>query len=175
MSHPTKPSLIGSIIERKAASHSSPTVKTSGKTGFPTVQHRSQSAFSRARNEQQKGKSSSRPIQPPPIKSAASHNIDSVEDEAAKAEVIAQASDDWRRQMEEENQRRVENMSPEELEAARREIIEQFGPNIGEILRESKAAREAATGSMNPLRSGAGTTRPRIDSKLLKSALSGLM
>ena len=133
------------------------------------MQHRSKSAFSRARGEQKKGESSSRLPQPPVVKPAVSRATEIVEEKDAAAEVIAQASDDWRRQMEEENQRRVESMSAEELEAARREILEHFGPGIGEMLRQSRANREAASASADPLRNGLSPARPRIDSKVLKS------
>ena len=70
--------------------------------------------------------------------------------------------------MEEENQRRVEAMTESELEAERKEILERFGPNVGEILRRARAAREAAQ-----LKDGLEDTRSSrspTGSKVLKSA-----
>ncbi|KAI0698163.1 hypothetical protein BC835DRAFT_695137 [Cytidiella melzeri] len=178
MSQSSGPSLVGAVVERKAGLSIPPAVKTSGKTGFPVAQHRSRSAFSRARDEQKKADGSSRLPRPPAVTRAAGkppiiNDIDKTEDESSQAHVIAQASDEWRRQIEEENQRRVESMSPEELEAARKEIFEQFGPDVGEILRRSRAAREAERANAeNPLRSAARPSHPLQESKVLKSAMA---
>lgn len=68
--------------------------------------------------------------------------------------------------MEEQNRRRVEAMTEEEREAERREILERFGPNVGEILRKARAARDAAqaqAASAEPSR------HQRSNSKVLKS------
>ena len=51
-------------------------------------------------------------------------------------------ADDWRHQAEEENTRKVESMSPEELEQEQKEILERFGPNIADVLKKARAARE---------------------------------
>ncbi|KAI0345577.1 hypothetical protein BDW22DRAFT_1353080 [Trametopsis cervina] len=178
MSQSSKPSLVGSILERKGGTSSPPSVRTTGKTGFPVVQHRSKSAFSRAREEGKKGEGSSRLPQPPSVRPSAVNldarsSVDGVEDEPSKAEVIAQASNDWRRQMEEDNQRRVETMSAEELEEARKSILEQFGPDIGEILRQSRLSRQVAPMNLeDPLHSSGRANKPRADSKVLKSAIA---
>ena len=50
-------------------------------------------------------------------------------------------SNSWRTQVEEENQKRVEAMTEEEREQERREILEKFGPDVGEILRKARKAR----------------------------------
>jgi len=50
--------------------------------------------------------------------------------------------DGWRSQVDEENKKRVEAMTDEEREQERREILERFGPSVGEILRRAKEARE---------------------------------
>ena len=176
MSQSSHTSLVGSIVERKLQSPSvPPTVKISGKTGFPIAQHRSKSVFARAREEQKKEGGSARPPRPPTVtrtavRSPLVQSDSNAEEESRNARVIAQASEDWRRQMEEDNQRRVENMSAEELEDARRQIFEQFGPDIGELLKQTRAAKEAerartehSTGK--PVR----PSTPRADSKVLKS------
>ncbi|KZT69607.1 hypothetical protein DAEQUDRAFT_765434 [Daedalea quercina L-15889] len=51
-------------------------------------------------------------------------------------------SGDWRGQVEEENRRRVETMTEEEREQERRDVLERFGPDVGDILRKARAARE---------------------------------
>lgn len=177
MSHSSHTSLVGSIVERKAGTSVSPPGKASAKSGFPVAQHRSKSAFARAREEQKKAEGNSRLPRPPTVtKTAASSPLvrksDDGEEEDSKAEVIAKASEDWRRQMEEDNQRRVENMSAEELEDARQQILKQFGPDIAEILKQSRATRDnervkAGIPSNKPVR----PSTPRTEAKLLKSAL----
>ena len=49
---------------------------------------------------------------------------------------------DLRQQISEENDRRIEGMSEEGRERERREIIEQFGSEIEDLLRRAKEARE---------------------------------
>lgn len=49
---------------------------------------------------------------------------------------------DLRQQISEENDRRIEGMSEESRERERREIIEQFGSEIEDLLRRAKEARE---------------------------------
>ena len=54
----------------------------------------------------------------------------------------ATSIDNLRRQISEENDRRIEGMPEEGIERERREIIGQFGSGIGELLRKAKEARE---------------------------------
>lgn len=133
-------SLVGSILERKPQSKpSAPTFRADvlGKTGFPSVQHRSKSAFARAREEQKKGEPSRRQIVP------VVHPAMKVEIPAPRVmtQPSSGGSGDWRKQVEEENLRRVEAMTEEEREQERREILEKFGPDVGEILRKAREAR----------------------------------
>ncbi|KAF4617444.1 hypothetical protein D9613_005772 [Agrocybe pediades] len=134
-----KPSLIGSIVERKPKSTLSSTSKpsTSGKTGFPTVQHRSKSAFSRSREEQRKfGESRAREVptvlRAPPTPAP----------EPAPSIAPADNDDDWRESISRENAERVASMSQEEREEERRQILEKFGENVGDILKRARLARE---------------------------------
>ncbi|TFY63819.1 hypothetical protein EVJ58_g3027 [Rhodofomes roseus] len=133
--------LVGSILERKP--HSNPSAPSfrptlSGKTGFPSVQHRSKSAFARAREEQKNGEPS-RPQRAPVVQPAMKLEI-------PRPKVVGKPatgeSGDWRRQIEEDNRRRVEAMTEAEREQERREILEKFGPDVVEILRKAKEARE---------------------------------
>ncbi|KAH9922952.1 uncharacterized protein B0H18DRAFT_1016327 [Fomitopsis serialis] len=133
--------LIGSIFERKPQSKpNAPTFKASlsGKTGFPSVQHRSKSAFARAREEQKKGEPS-KPQYVPVVQPTMKVEIPKPR---VAAKPASGESGDWRRQIEEENRRRVDTMTDEEREQERREILEKFGPDVGEILRKAREARE---------------------------------
>ncbi|KAH9480658.1 RNA polymerase II-associated protein 1 [Psilocybe cubensis] len=129
-----KPSLVGSIVERKQPS-SFPTPKpfSSSKTGFPTVQHRSKSAFSRNREELRKFGAnrakevpsvlpSNKPLSPPPTPPTSEPS-------------------DWRDQISRDNEERVAQMTEEEREEERRQIIERFGANVGDILKRARLAR----------------------------------
>ncbi|TFK40500.1 hypothetical protein BDQ12DRAFT_679536 [Crucibulum laeve] len=121
--------LIGSIIERKlTATARSPQPSSSGKTGFPTVQHRSKSAFSRNREESRKTSGLLRPEEPPtllPVKSSPPNPVE-----------------DWREQISKENEKRVAGMSPEEIEEEKRQIIDRFGADIGDVLKRVRQSRE---------------------------------
>ena len=70
--------------------------------------------------------------------------------------------------MEEDNRRRVDAMTEEEREAETKEILERFGPNVGEILRRARAAREAAQLKDGPV--DTRSSRSPTGSKVLKSA-----
>jgi len=132
-----KPSLIGSIVERKPKSSiSSPTPKpsTSGKTGFPTVQHRSKSAFSRNREEQRKfGEARAKEV--PTVLRAPSRTPFS-------PQPPTEDPNDWRESISRENAERVAAMSPEEIEEEKQHILERFGNNVGDILKRARLARE---------------------------------
>ena len=130
--------LIGSIVERKPLSIPSAPSKhdTTGRTGFPAVQHRSKSAFSRARSEQLRSERPQRSQIAPLIVSSKSLASPLERTPGAKSPV------EWRRQMEEENMTRVENMTEEEREHERRDIVEKFGPRIGDVLRRAREVRQ---------------------------------
>lgn len=150
-------SLVGSIVERKPGSPahvSSPTNNGSRTTGFPPVQHRSKSAFARARENSKNNTNSQRPQQVPTISPSSINPRPDVPRRDASPgvdEVVNQKeSDEWRKQMEEENQRRVDSMTDEELEDARREILQKFGFNVGEILQKVRKAREEGSTTTEP-------------------------
>ena len=149
-------SLIGSIVERRPGPSSSSRVpQPPTKTGFPPVQHRSKSAFARARDDQKRSSGTERLPHPPRVFPASpTPKVIQVDDERPQT---SELNGSWRRQVEEENERRVENMSEAEREEERREILERFGPGIGDVLRKARAAREAGG-------------RPPPDRKPLRSA-----
>jgi hypothetical protein len=124
-------SLIGSIIERNPKSSLSTPPKppnSTGQSGFPIAQHRSKSAFSRGREDFKKTRAQA----PPPVVSA-NAGAQSVERE------------DRLRQISEENERRVADMTEEERMQERAEILKRFGPDVGDILRRAREARERRT------------------------------
>ncbi|KAJ7724980.1 hypothetical protein DFH07DRAFT_1003441, partial [Mycena maculata] len=127
-------SLVGSVFERTTTSKpSSAFAPSSSKTGFPRVEHRSKkSAFARAREANSAPRDNVpvvRPSKPPP-----------------PPQPVDKYGDDWRAQMARENERRVEAMTEEEREEERREILEKFGPGIGDLLKKVREAR-AKTGA----------------------------
>jgi len=131
-------SIVGSIVERKPTSGAAkPKSSISSNTGFPTVQHRSKSAFGRSREGGRKPgllASGSRVRNPPVI--AVSSNL------ASPKPASTSGSLDWRDQISKENEARVADMEEDEREEERRQILERFGSNIGNVLRRARMARE---------------------------------
>lgn len=128
-----KPPVIGSIIERKPVSSSpSPKPFSSGKTGFPTVQHRSKSAFARNREDLRKG---GRPKYVPVVHPSSKLS-------SPPPPPLADGTEDWREQISRENEERVAKMTEEDREQERREILERFGANVGDLLKRARLARE---------------------------------
>ncbi|KAG8936484.1 hypothetical protein FRC02_001902 [Tulasnella sp. 418] len=139
--------LIGSVVERNPSnakfsfkSQSTPDPST----GFPPVQHRSKSAFARAREAARKETATSRHQQVPQPDSI-SRNIATESHSDGNAEVQNVDNDQsWRKQMSDENARRVENMSQAEREEERAELLERLGPGAMELLKKIKERREAS-------------------------------
>ncbi|KAH9922029.1 hypothetical protein B0H21DRAFT_766415 [Amylocystis lapponica] len=135
--HSAKPSLVGSIFERKPSSPPAAPVSRpdpAGKTGFPSVQHRSKSAFSRARDDSKKSR---------PYRSSDVPQVSPTSRPGPNSLENGLRPEDWREQVEEENRVRVAAMTDEEREEERREILERFGPDVGDILKKAKAMRDA--------------------------------
>ncbi|KAJ7919333.1 hypothetical protein B0H13DRAFT_1708973 [Mycena leptocephala] len=144
--HP--PPLVGAVFERAPASAPSTPFTPASKTGFPQALHRSKkSAFARAREAQATTANSDRrdrdyvpvvvpskrPIDVPPLRN----------DEPE----VKEDREDWRAQMSRENELRVSAMTDEEREEERREILEKFGPGIGDLLKKVREARTGASSS----------------------------
>ncbi|KAG5641607.1 hypothetical protein DXG03_004644 [Asterophora parasitica] len=127
------PSLVGSVFERKSASHSTPKTFTPSKAGFPAVQHRSKSAFARNREALRKA-GASRLRDVPPVISAETVQAPKPVD-----------PDAWRDQMSRENEQRVASMTEDEREEERQEIIQRFGSGVGDLLKRVRLAREKQT------------------------------
>lgn len=129
----SNPSLIGSVFERKSTtSFTAPLPSSSRKTGFPTVQHRSKSAFSRNREELRKSGYARSQDAPPVLQSD------------TKPKPVD--PDEWRQHMSRENEQRVEGMTEEEREEERREIMERFGAGVGDLLKRVRNARTQQAG-----------------------------
>ena len=99
-------SLVGSILERKPVSKPSSPSQAATRNGFPAVQHRSQSAFARARGGAQKRVREVPTVQSSPVP----RNQESSES------LAVDTAEGWRAQVEEDNRRRVEAMTEEERE-----------------------------------------------------------
>ncbi|KAJ7139403.1 hypothetical protein C8R44DRAFT_764386 [Mycena epipterygia] len=124
--------LVGSVFERTISSKPfSSFTPSPSNTGFPQVLHRSKkSAFARARESQ----STTRDQVPIVVPS----KLDS------PPKPLDEDPDDWRAQMSRDNELRVSAMTAEEREEEQREILEKFGPGIGDILKKVREARAKA-------------------------------
>src|ERR1700710_2261482 len=133
----TDRSLIGSVFERKAPTAPtapSPRFTHTPGSGFPAVHHRSKSAFARAREEEKSSGNARSTTVPSALPTRPA--------EQSLSRDLAPANDDAiRRQISEENERRVATMSEDEREQERREIIDQLGNGVGDLLERVRAAR----------------------------------
>ena len=141
MSRSDRP-IVGSVFERKIPAFSAtnpPKLSGSSQTGFPVVQHRSKSAFARGRDESKRNG----PIGPDRTKDIpivqATNNVGRRAGWLTPKPVI---ETDLRRQISEENEKKVEGMSKEERDQERRDIIEHFGVGISDLLQKAREARE---------------------------------
>lgn len=141
MSRSDRP-IIGSVFERKIPPFSAldqPKPSGSNLTGFPVVQHRSKSAFARGRDESKRngsvGPDRTKYI---PIVQATSNTSRRTSRLTPKPVIDT----DLRRQISEENEKKVEGMSKEERDQEKRDIIEHFGVGISDLLQKARAARE---------------------------------
>lgn len=131
-------SIVGSVFERKPTSSASrPVSNIPTDSGFPTVQHRSKSAFTRNREEKRLAvtrNNVSRPIHAPLVVPSPSDLHE------GPSSIYANAS--WRAQASKENEERVARMGDTEREEGKRQILEKFGTNIGDVLKRARLARE---------------------------------
>lgn len=125
--------LVGSVLERTPGSTPLPSKSLTPKTGFPPVQHRTKSAFTRSRDlSRQAASNTKRPNQPPLVTSGDSNAPPPQTPDESK----------WREEVGRDNEKIVANMSPEERELERQAILERFGPRVGAILQRAKRNRE---------------------------------
>ena len=140
-------SLIGSVFERKTPrtpfAPSSRFTGTPG-TGFPTAQHRFESAFARARDEANlKGNVAGlrRTEVPSVAKKSHTHPPAAQTAPIIDPKPIPTDTDALLRQIDEENARTIARMSEDEIKQERCAILEQLGEGTGQLLRRVQEAR----------------------------------
>ncbi|KAI6117864.1 hypothetical protein EDD16DRAFT_1519882 [Pisolithus croceorrhizus] len=127
-------SCLRSVVERKVTSQPSATPRFTAKpgAGFPAVQHRSKSAFARAREE-------------------ATCQLGSIGHHGQpKRNPFLTNVEDLRHHISRENEQRLESMTPEEIERERKGILEQLGNDAPELLRRVQEARERKPAREDP-------------------------
>ncbi|EJC98399.1 uncharacterized protein FOMMEDRAFT_114159 [Fomitiporia mediterranea MF3/22] len=153
------PTLVGSIVERSSSSKPSPKpVSAPSPLGFPPVQHRSKSAFARAREAGRNNgalESDTRRNREVPIVQT-SGSLLSASRESEDQDVLPPSSslghpfdlsskfspeENWKEQMRRDNDRAIDAMTEEERERHAAEILEQLGPGVTELLQKARKAR----------------------------------
>ncbi|KAI6112432.1 hypothetical protein EDD16DRAFT_1163599 [Pisolithus croceorrhizus] len=140
--------VIGSVVERKTTSPPSASPRFTAKpgVGFPAVQHRSKSAFARAREEATVNNAATRwnevplvvptgELQPPPTTETKSALTD---------------AEDLRHHISQANEQRLASMTPEEIEKERKAILEQLGSDAPDLMRRVREARERKLAREDP-------------------------
>lgn len=143
------PSLVGDIQERESkaprstqdASLGTPRNKANPETGFPQAQHRSQSAFARAREARRNAppKSDDTPVVQPTTELSVAGP--STATGSPSTHPPAMSEEELRAEISSQNEKRVLEMSDSEREREREEIIERFGPGIVELMQRVKRRR----------------------------------
>ncbi|KAI6140628.1 hypothetical protein BKA82DRAFT_154479 [Pisolithus tinctorius] len=137
--------MIGSVVERKLASQPSTTPRFTAKPGigFPAVQHRSKSAFARAREETKVNNADIRSNEVPVV-------VTTQPPVTAETKTISTDVEDLRHHISRANEQQLASMTSEEIEKERKSILDQLGNDAPDLLkrvreaRERKLAREAA-------------------------------
>lgn len=139
---------IGSVVERTTPrTPFVPSSRFTGttRTGFPTAQHRSKSAFARARDEANlKGNDAG--SRRPGVSSVVSKQPQtrlSVTSETpiVDPKPIPTSTDALLRQIHEENAHKIAHMSEGEIKQEKHAILEQLGEGTGQLLRRVQEAR----------------------------------
>ncbi|KAI6039642.1 hypothetical protein EDC04DRAFT_1656754 [Pisolithus marmoratus] len=129
--------LIGSVVECNITNQPSTTLKFAPKPGigFPTVQHRSKSAFARAREEATVNNADTRRNEIPLVVPTRGSQLPPPTVEPTDA-------GDLRHHISRANELRLASMSPEEIEKERKTILEQLGNDAPDLLKRVREARE---------------------------------
>lgn len=143
-------SLIGDVFERNVAEKpvKAPATRgTANTNGFPSVQHRSKSAFAKAREARNGGPSSGRLTEIPVVQSTARAEPDQSENvpsQLTSTNMMAglRPTGDWKDHISRENERRVAAMTEQERELERAELLEQFGPGLDTMMRKIMENKE---------------------------------
>lgn len=142
--------IIGSIFERKSTlSSKSPApslVAGSRTTGFPAVQHRSKSAFSRNREEVQRRDPNGTWIEAPPVVSSSNPTVTTQSPTPLSSPLSGSGRptpdpSDLHEQISKENEAVLAAMSPEEIEEERQQILARFGAGLTGVLEKARQNR----------------------------------
>ncbi|KAF6755856.1 cytoplasmic protein [Ephemerocybe angulata] len=178
--------IIGSVFERKPGASKKDfgaprTTAGATPTGFPSVQHRSKSAFSRNREDSlRKGVGSSRSQAPPvPVSSAQrplSAPLQAPPDQApSSSSVMASDPEFFREQISRENEARIAGMTEDEIEDEKRQILERFGSRISGVLERARKNRMKKDTDGPRRANGASAPHPPpVDIEAAKQALQNL-
>ncbi|KAH8104956.1 hypothetical protein DFH11DRAFT_1645705 [Phellopilus nigrolimitatus] len=174
------PSLVGSVVERPSSARPSFNVASSApSTGFPSVQHRSKSAFARAREAkrsvpgtrdaeesrirdvpivqrsgtllfgaqgaEEQDVEGERPLSNGKTSAGSNSDLEPRRKSTIPRTPLGSDEERWKMQMTQDNERAVDSMTEAERERHRAEILEQLGPEVGELLRR---VRDARTGKL---------------------------
>lgn len=153
--------VLGNIVERSSAPSSQKDVTTPQliqsdvPLGFPKATHRSQSTFARRRAEQ----SNTQPNAAPVVTSFTHRDITVTEESSVnptgrtEPQTEGGRLDDWRKDMEAQNDALVEGMSEDQRKREREELISQLGPDIISLVDKLKANKASTpSGSGAPSR-----------------------
>ncbi|KAH6912601.1 cytoplasmic protein [Coprinopsis sp. MPI-PUGE-AT-0042] len=148
--------IIGSIVERKPAAVAGAARAPSGSpsTGFPSIQHRSKSAFVRSREETQRATAR---LQAPPLIATSRPQFQNPSKPTQLGyPTVKDDPEVIRDQISRENEAVIAGMSQEQIDEERRQIIERFGSGIEGILekarrnRMKRASESQLAGPQNP-------------------------
>ncbi|KAF9231920.1 hypothetical protein BU15DRAFT_67919 [Melanogaster broomeanus] len=150
MSPSEKRAMLGPVFERKTSPASLPqsSSKFSGTpgSGFPAAQHRSKSAFSRAREKEAKGSTGATRLNGVPSVVVTPTQAPRPPPPVLDTKPIPTDTNALRRQISQENERKVAEMTEEEIEKEKQDILEQLGSGTGELLRRIREARQRKLG-----------------------------
>ncbi|KAG8955426.1 hypothetical protein FRC04_008777 [Tulasnella sp. 424] len=141
------PSLVGEIQERESSRSTqdaplgTPRHSIDSSTGFPQAQHRSKSAFARAREARRNAppKSDDIPVVQPTSEPSLAGSSTAVDLPPTTPPQIPE--EQWRAEIASQNEKRVREMSDSEREREREDLIERFGPGIVDLMQRVKRRR----------------------------------
>jgi RNA polymerase II-associated protein 1 len=119
-------SLIGDIVERKPSGSKPSAPSAVNDRGFPKVQHRSQSQFSKAREKKLAPRT---------------ENVPAIISANSATPVPVTGSDSWREDMERQNEARVSGLSEAERAKEIQDVRDQLGPGVADLIRKAREAR----------------------------------
>ncbi|KAI6031330.1 hypothetical protein BKA83DRAFT_4198734 [Pisolithus microcarpus] len=140
--------VIGSVVERKTTSQPTAASRFTAKPGigFPAVQHRSKSAFTRAREEATVNNADARRNEVPLVVPTGELQLPPT----AKTKSALTDAEDLQHHISQANEQRLASMKPEEIEKERKAVLEQLGSDAPDLLRRVREARERKRAREHP-------------------------